>query len=151
MIDECRLLAAEWEELSSYLGLSSSSINNIKKHRHRHPIVGCLNDALNHWINKNYDTQKFGLPSWRSLLKAVANLNMWMCMDLAAKHQSIPIYHDTILLLKVGTTVIVMLELFPILEANIQHSSFVCILFPFIAYYTHDRETIVNHSVKSVQ
>ncbi|MCG8626966.1 MAG: hypothetical protein MJE68_33820, partial [Proteobacteria bacterium] len=43
-------------------------------------------EALNQWIKQNYSTQRFGLPSWRSLLKAVATMDRRLCKDLAAKH-----------------------------------------------------------------
>ena len=48
---------------------------------------GCLDDAMDHWIKQNYDTEKFGLPSWRTLVAAVAQVNKRLCKQLAIKYQ----------------------------------------------------------------
>ena len=48
-----------------------------------------------------------------------------------------------------------MLKPHPILEANVQHSSCACILFPFITYTRDDLcwklEAIINNSAKGVE
>ena len=32
-----------------------------------------LREVLTHWLNRNYDTQKYGVPSWRLLCAAAAS------------------------------------------------------------------------------
>ena len=91
MIDECSSLAGDWEQLSGFLGLSFLLIDNIKRD-HPQDATGCWNDALKHWINQNYNIQKFGVPSWRSLLKVIPKLNLRLFKDLAAKHQLEGVY-----------------------------------------------------------
>ena len=52
------------------------------------PVVAidCLNEALKEWIQQNYNTGKYGLPSWRTLLEGVARVNMALFKKLAAEH-----------------------------------------------------------------
>ena len=84
---ECGSLAAKWEQLSACLGLAKADIDRIRESRPR-DITGCWSEALSQWIKQNYSThsQGFGLPSWRSLLKAVAAVDRRHYKKLAAKH-----------------------------------------------------------------
>ena len=83
MVKECKSLAAKWKELSISLGLSCDVINNIKGSGDNYL---CLGEALEHWIKRNYNTETFGRPSWRSLLKAVAEIDKLLFNRLAEKH-----------------------------------------------------------------
>ena len=85
MFVECGSLAAKWEQLSACLGLAKADIDSIRENRPR-DSAGCWSEALSHWIKQNYSTQRFGLPSWRSLLKAVAVVDRRLCKELATKH-----------------------------------------------------------------
>ena len=82
---ECGSLAAKWEQLSAYLGLAKADIDRIRKN-HPWDVTRCWSEALSQWSKQNYSTQQFGLPSWRSLLKAVATVDKHLCKELAAKH-----------------------------------------------------------------
>ena len=82
---ECSSLAAKWEQLSACLGLANADIDRIRK-TFLKDSAECWNEALNQWIKQNYSTQQFGLPSWKSLLSAVAMVNKRLCKELAAKH-----------------------------------------------------------------
>ena len=84
---ECSSLAAKWEQLSACLGLAKADIDSIRENRPR-DIAGCWSEALSRWIKQNYSTQRFGLPSWRSLLKTVAMVDKRLFKELATKHPS---------------------------------------------------------------
>ena len=86
VIKECGSLAADWEHLSGFLGLTISRIAVIKGTFPLNP-VGCWNEALKQWIQQNYNTGRCGLPSWRTLLEGVARVNMSLFKKLAAEHQ----------------------------------------------------------------
>ena len=86
VIIECSSLAAKWEQLSGYLGLAKSVIDSIKEDHHNDNL-GCWNEALDRWIKQTYNTKKFGVPSWRTLLKAVAIVDKLLFKNLASKHQ----------------------------------------------------------------
>ena len=90
VIDECSSLAAKWEQLSGFLGLKISVIDTIKQN-HPGDNIGCWNEALKQWIKQNYNTLKFGVPSWRSLLTAVAKVDKLQFKELSAEHQGMPV------------------------------------------------------------
>ena len=83
VVIECKSLAAKWKELSISLGLSYDVIDNIKGSGDNYH---CWSEALNHWIKQNYNTDTFGRPSWRSLLKAVAEIDKLLFKKLAEKY-----------------------------------------------------------------
>ena len=88
MVIECRPLADKWRDLSIYLGLPHGVINSIKGSDNYH----CWSEALNQWIRQNYSTEKYGVPSWKSLLKAVAEVDKLQFKKLAEKHQGMLVY-----------------------------------------------------------
>ena len=83
MVIECKSPAAKWKELSISLGLSCDVIDDIKGSGDNYH---CWSEALKHWIKQNYNTDTFGRPSWRSLLKAVAEIDKLLFNRLAEKH-----------------------------------------------------------------
>ena len=85
LVIECKSLSSDWEKVSAYLGLPFKVIDTIKRDNPR-DSAGCWNEALKHWIKQNYNTKLFALPSWRSLLRAVAEVDNLMFERLAAKH-----------------------------------------------------------------
>jgi hypothetical protein len=84
---ECRSLAAKWEQLSGYIGLSYNLIEDIKGN-HPSNNSACWNEALKQWIQQNYETERFGKPSWRTLLKAIALVDRRLFTKIAADHRS---------------------------------------------------------------
>ena len=84
VVIECKSLAAKWEQLSIYLGLSCDVIDNIKGSGDNYH---CWSEVLKHWIRQNYNTDTFGKPSWQSLLRAVAEVDKHQFQKLAAEHQ----------------------------------------------------------------
>ena len=82
---ETRSLAFNWNQLSVDLGLPYEVISNSVR------VAGdnyqCWSEAVKQWIEQNYNTEKYGKPSWRNLLKAVAKVNKAHFKKLAAKHQ----------------------------------------------------------------
>ena len=86
VITECSSLAAHWEQLSGYLGLSFELIDRIKGD-HPSDKISCWNEAMKQWIKQNYKTQRFGEPSWKTLLKAVARIDKLQFKKLADEHQ----------------------------------------------------------------
>ena len=86
LVIECRSLSSDWEKVSAYLGLLFKLIDTLKRDNPR-DSTGCWNEALKHWIKQNYDIKIFGRPSWRSLLRAVAEVDKHQFQKLAAEHQ----------------------------------------------------------------
>ena len=69
------------------LGLPPDKIDDIKE---AGDSFCYWSEALKQWIRQNYDIKKYGKPSWRSLLKAIARakVNNQKLKQLAAIHQS---------------------------------------------------------------
>ena len=88
VIKECSSLAAKWEQLSGFLGLRIETIDTIKENFPNN-AVGCWNEALKQWIKQNYRTARYGYPSWRMLLEAIARIDKLLFKKLADKHQGI--------------------------------------------------------------
>ena len=88
VIIECSSLAAKWEQLSGYLGLSMRLIDVIKGN---HPGDGeaCWNEALKQWICQNFKTGKYGYPSWKTLLRAIGRVDKLLFNELAKEHQGV--------------------------------------------------------------
>ena len=86
LVIECKSFSSDWEKVSAYLGLSFKVIDTIKRDNPR-DSAGCWNEALKEWIKQNYDTKLFGRPSWRSLLRAVAEVDKHQFQKLAAEHE----------------------------------------------------------------
>ena len=82
VVIETKTLSYSWEQLVIYLGLHIDLIKNTIR-----PATHPWNEALNQWIKQNYNTKRFGLPSWRTLLKAVAQVNKLQFKELADKHR----------------------------------------------------------------
>ena len=85
LVIECKSLSSDWEKVGAYLGLPFKLIDTIKRDNPK-DSAGCWNEALKEWIKQNYNTKLFGRPSWRSLLKAVAEVDNLLFEKLAAKH-----------------------------------------------------------------
>ena len=86
MIHECKSLSSKWEEIAAYLGLSYSEIAKIRMINMNYS--GCLNDALWRWIEQSYNVEKFGMPSWRTLLAVIVEVDNQLFMRLAKEHRS---------------------------------------------------------------
>ena len=86
IIVACSSLAVKWQQLSGFLGLSIKTIRAI---RGTFPSDndGSLNEALMQWILQEYNTEKFSLPSWKSLLKAISRVDQPLFEKLAKEHQ----------------------------------------------------------------
>ena len=86
VVKECSSLSAKWEDLSIYLGLSANTIGTIKRDNPGN-TRGCWNQALLEWIKQSYNTSEHGEPSWRTLLRAVAEEDRLSFKKLSQKHQ----------------------------------------------------------------
>ena len=67
----CEPVTARWKSLGLALRLSPTRLDVIEKENRS--LDECLAEALVLWLNKNYDTVKFGNPTWELLAKAVSH------------------------------------------------------------------------------
>ena len=85
IIVACSPLAAKWKQLSGFMGLSFKTIHAIKDSNYN--PEDSWNEALMKWILQDYNTEKHGLPSWKSLLKTVSRVDPPLFEKLAKEHQ----------------------------------------------------------------
>ena len=86
VIIACSSLAAKWKQLSGFLGLSFKMIRTINGNN-PNDSEASWNEALMQWILQDYNTEKHGLPCWRTLLKTVSRVDQPLCEKLAKEHQ----------------------------------------------------------------
>ena len=65
-------VAHNWKYVGEALRLKPSTLSRIQT-EHRGDVRGCLNEILTEWLKKAYNTTRFGLPSWKLLVAAVAH------------------------------------------------------------------------------
>ena len=63
-----------WRPLGTALRLRPSTLARIEKER-PNDMKSCLSEMVTEWLNQSYNTQRFGLPSWKMLVEAVAHRN----------------------------------------------------------------------------
>lgn len=63
-------LCAKWHDLCLALGLPPSLVSSIKRD-HTGDSNGCLREGLISWLQRSYNVDKRGLPTWRKLVEAV--------------------------------------------------------------------------------
>ena len=86
MIKECKSLSSKWDKISAHLGLTANTIETIRRDNPG-DCRGCWNQALLEWISQGYNTSKYGEPSWRTLLRAIAVENRLAFKLLSQNHQ----------------------------------------------------------------
>ena len=86
VIIACSSLAPKWQQLSGFLGLPIRIICAIRKN-YPNDSATSWNEALMQWIMQEYNTEKYGSPSWKSLLKAVSRVDETLFDRLAKEHQ----------------------------------------------------------------
>ena len=80
---------SEWKPIGIGFGLKSSKLEEIEGTHHNN-LKKCLIDVITNWLRKNYDTVKFGEPSWRKVVEIVADPaagdNVVLAKAIAEKH-----------------------------------------------------------------
>ena len=62
-------MAARWEDIGIALRLRIGELDKIDAGRPNK----CLSEVIANWLKKNYNTEKFGPPTWRWLVEVVAH------------------------------------------------------------------------------
>ena len=82
-------LQGKWTDILAGLRLPPSLQSTIKA-EHSTNTRSCLQAVLLAWLSKSYDVEKHGPPSWRTLVKAVADpiggADVARALKIAEKH-----------------------------------------------------------------
>ena len=68
---ELQPVVARWKSIGLALRLDISQLNEIESDNKK--SSDCLTRVLTLWLNKAYNTERFGEPSWKLLARAVAD------------------------------------------------------------------------------
>ena len=74
MVSELGDVAHMWMSLGGALRLRQPILDRIEKER-QNDMRRCLSEMVTEWLNQSYNTERFGLPSWKMLVEAVAHRN----------------------------------------------------------------------------
>ena len=70
---EVYTVAARWSDISFALYLPISQEEVIRKETRGDDCAHCLRMVLSKWLRKSYNYDKYGLPTWRMLVKALGD------------------------------------------------------------------------------
>ncbi len=85
MLDAVQRLAANWRSLAYSLHVRRDAIKVIQLNN-PNDAGAALIDAIDEWMKKNYNLDKFGPPSWRMLASVVWKLDQDLAYHIASKH-----------------------------------------------------------------
>ena len=86
VMDAVKSVAADWSKFALRLRLRSSDTATIGKDKHG-DSEECLQAALTLWLKENYNTARFGHPSWRTLVAAVKDMDKALAIRIANAHR----------------------------------------------------------------
>ena len=73
------------------LGINVATLDTIRKEKGNNNCDEALTEVLQKWLEQAYDVSKHGLPSWRTLVKAVNNRvggnHHALAKSIASSHQ----------------------------------------------------------------
>ena len=64
-------MAGKWRRIGLALRLDPDLLNRIRGNHT--DVEDCLEDVLTAWLKNAYDVTRFGAPSWKLLVEAVAH------------------------------------------------------------------------------
>jgi len=83
-------LAGKWRHMCSALGFKPAVAETIAT---RIDPEQCLQEVVVRWLRKTYDVDRHGLPTWRTLVKAVSDKaggnNPALAEEIARDHKGI--------------------------------------------------------------
>ena len=87
---EVTLVAVRWKAIGRGLRIDSGRLDVIQEDNPRDSNK-CLSEMLTCWLKRSYDVERFGVPTWRAVVKVVAQPaggdNYALALRIARKHQ----------------------------------------------------------------
>ena len=82
-------VASGWKTVGRGLRIDSGRLNTIQESNSGKPNE-CLSEMLTCWLNRNYNVERFGEPTWRAVVKVVAHPaagnNCALALSIAEQH-----------------------------------------------------------------
>ena len=84
-------VAGSWKAIGMGLRIDSGHLNIIHESNSGRPRE-CLSETLTCWLNRNYNVERFGEPSWQAVVKVVAHPaagdNCGLALSIVGNHPS---------------------------------------------------------------
>ena len=89
ILTEMMAVAGSWKTVGRGLRIDSGHLNVIQESNSGKPKE-CLSEMLTCWLNRNYNVERFGEPTWRAVVKVVAHPaagdNCALALSIAEQH-----------------------------------------------------------------
>ena len=89
ILTEMMPVAGSWKTVGRGLRIESGRLNTIQESNSGKPKE-CLSEMLTCWLNRNYNVERFGQPTWRAVVKVVAHPaagdNCALALSIAEQH-----------------------------------------------------------------
>lgn len=86
VVEAVERLAADWDKLALKLHLKSDDIKVVRKDNPG-DTRACLIEVMVLWLKGNYNIARFGVPSWRTLVKVVEKMDKALANEIANSHR----------------------------------------------------------------
>ena len=89
ILTEMMPIASSWKAIGRGLRIEPGRLEMISENNSGKPKE-CLSEMLTCWLNRNYNVERFGEPTWRAVVKVVAHPaagdNCALALSIAGKH-----------------------------------------------------------------
>ena len=89
VLEEMMPVVNSWKAIGRGLRIDSGHLEMIQKDNPRNSKE-CLSEMLTCWLNRNYNVERFGEPTWRAVVKVVAHPaagdNCALALSIAKQH-----------------------------------------------------------------
>ena len=65
--------------------MAPSTIESIKEN-HPRDDAGALQDVIKTWVRQDFNTEKFGLPSWQKVVEVISDFDKPLAKKIAKDH-----------------------------------------------------------------
>ena len=89
LLKEMTSVASSWEDIGVGLRIGCGRLEMIQKNKAGNSRA-CLSAMLTCWLQRNYNVERFGEPTWRAVVKVVAHPaagdNCALALSIAKQH-----------------------------------------------------------------
>ena len=89
ILTEMMPVVGTWKAIGTGLRIDPGRLEMISENNSGKPRE-CLSETLTCWLNRNYNVERFGEPTWRAVVKVVAHPaagdNCALALSIAGKH-----------------------------------------------------------------
>ena len=89
VLEEMMPVVNSWKAIGRGLRIDSGHLEMIQKDNHGNSKE-CLSEMLTCWLNRNYNVERFGEPTWRAVVKVLGRPaggdNRALALNIAEQH-----------------------------------------------------------------